>query len=373
LVADAKITLTNLDTGNSIAASAGTGGLFRFSSVPEGSYSIEVKADGFEGTSFDGVELVAGRTHQTDVMLKAVRQRLEVMGALSSAPVPLRNLYEDSALIVVGRPMESSTVQRDEYSSLIKTSVEVSQTLKGASRKSRISVYHNERNEGGDPFADGTPLLMFLDHRKSKGMFRTSAYEPTYGTFAIKKLTDSELASYTSRIKSLQVTLQGDRPCRSELAEWLVQTIEDPVTRWEAVADLHWNGSDPVFQDCGSDQKATVERPLDVVSAEPISPRDLSGPSCSVVRVADMLTSGQRDRIVKVVLGLDKITDGDEMLIRVAAGWKDQRMIPFLLSKLEQMTATPDVTAPNLASVLSEILDDEGIAETARLLPGCRL
>ena len=80
-----------------------------------------------------------------------------------------------------------------------------------------------------------------------------------------------------------------------------------------------------------------------------------------------MLTPEQRDRIVKVVLGLDKISDGDEMLIQVAAGWKDQRMVPFLLSKLEQVTATPDVTASNLASVLSEILDDEGIAETARL------
>jgi len=367
LVAGAKITLTNLDTGNSIVASAVTGGLFRFSSVPEGSYSTEVKADGFERTSFNGVELVAGRTHQTDVMLKALKQTgFGMGGAMVMPPRPLRTLYEDSALIVVGRPLESSAVKRDDHSNLIKTSVEVWQTLKGASRKTTISVYHDERSEERDPFADGT-LLLFLEHHESKGILKTSAYEPVDGTYAIKKLTDSELSSYTGHIKSLQATLQGDRPCRSDLAEWLVQTIEDPVTRWEGAADLEWNGSDPVFQDCGSEQSATTQKNLDVISAEPISARDLTGPSCSVVRIADMLTPAQRDRIVKVVLGLDKISPGDEILIRVAAEWKDQRMVPFLLSKLEQVTVTPDVTAANLASVLSEILDDEGIAETARL------
>jgi hypothetical protein len=370
LVAGARVTLTSMDTGTSIVASAATGGLFRFSSVPEGSYRMEVKADGFERTSFNGVELVAGRTHQTDVMLKALKQTgFGMGGAMVMPPRPLRTLYEDSALIVVGRPLESSTVKRDDHSNLIKTSVEVSQTLKGASRKTTISVYHDEQSEEKDPFTDGTPLLLFLEHRESKGILKTSAYEPVDGNYAIKKLTDSELASYTSRIKSLQATLQGDRPCRGDLAEWLVQTIEDPVTRWEGAADLEWNGSDPVFQECGEVQLAATEKSIDIITpGEPIIESGPEGPTCSVLRIADMLTPEQRDRIVKVVLGLDKISDGDEMLIRVAAGWKDQRMVPFLLSKLEQVTATPDVTAANLASVLSDIFDDEQITETARLL-----
>jgi hypothetical protein len=371
LVAGARVTLTSMDTGNSIVASAGTGGLFRFSSVPEGTYRMEVAADGFDSTSFNGVELVAGRTHQTDVMLKTVvSERFVTMGAFAAPPRPLRTLYEGSTLIAVGRPLESSTVKRDDYSSLIKTSVEVSQTLKGASRRRTISVYHDERSQAKDPFADGTPLLMFLGHGGSKGIFKTSAYEPVDTTFAIKKLTDSELASYTTRIKSLQATLQGERPCRGDLAEWLVQTIEDPVTRWEGAADLEWNGSDPVFQDCGEAQSGTAEKSIDLVTGpgEPIVETNPGSPLCSVVRIADMLTPAQRDRIIRVVLGLDKISGGDEMLIQVAARWKDQRVVPFLISKLEQMTATPDGTAASLASTLSDILDDEQITETARLL-----
>jgi hypothetical protein len=56
------------------------------------------------------------------------------------------------------------------------------------------------------------------------------------------------------------------------------------------------------------------------------------------------------------------------MLIHVATEWKDQRLVPSLLSKLEQITATPDVTAASLALALGEVLDDEHITETARLL-----
>jgi hypothetical protein len=330
-----------------------------------------VKADGFETNTFNGVELVAGRNHQTDVMLKAIEQREKfvTMGVMALPPKPLRTLYENSALIVMGRPVGSSIVTRGEYSNLVKTSVEISQTLKGASRNSTISVYHDERSEAKDPFADGAPILLFLKHRESKGVFKTSAYEPVDSIFATKKLTDSELASYASRIKSLQATLQGERPCRNELGDWLVQTIEDPVTRWEGAADLRWNGSDSIFQDCGDSQPATAAESIDAVTAqtERIIGPGPDAPACSVVRIADMLTQQQKNRIVSVVLGLDKISQADEILIQLAAEWKDQRMIPFLLSKLEQMTETPGPAAANLASALSDVLDDEQITETAGL------
>jgi len=291
-------------------------------------------------------------------------------GAIALPLEPLRTLYENSALIVVGRPTESSTVKRDQYSRLIKTGVEVSQTLKGAFSKSTIWVYHDELGNPTDPFAGGAPILIFLKHRESKGVFKTSTYEPVDSTFSVKQLTDSELASYTSRIKSLQATLQGERPCRSELGDWLVQTIEDPVTRWEGAVDLQRNGPDPVFQDCGEPQPTAGGNSIDAVTGpgEPRLESGSSGPACSVVRIADMLTQSQKDRIMSVVLGLDKISEGDVILIRVVAGWKDQRMVPFMLSKLEQMTETPNETAAHLALILGELLDDEKITETAGLL-----
>src|SRR5262249_38458389 len=45
LVAGAKVTLTSLDTGNSIVATASTGGVYQFSNAPAGSYSLKIKAD----------------------------------------------------------------------------------------------------------------------------------------------------------------------------------------------------------------------------------------------------------------------------------------------------------------------------------------
>jgi len=176
--------------------------------------------------SFNGIELVAGRTHQTDVTLKAMKQARWFGGAIAVPPQPLRSLYEDSSLVVVGKPVKSSTVSRDEDSSLIRTSVEITEMLKGKSRKSTIQVYHEQRQEAGtDAFPEGAPLLMFLNRRKSGGVLRNSAYEPAHFGQPIKQLPESDLASYVSRIRSLQAILQAQKPCRGDLAEWLVQTV----------------------------------------------------------------------------------------------------------------------------------------------------
>jgi hypothetical protein len=368
MLAGAKITLTRLDTGNSIVATAGTGGVYQFSGSPAGSYSIKLEADGFITNSFNGLELVAGRTHQADVMLKVVpKVSYGIGGSIALPPQPLRKLYEDSLLIAVGRPLKSTTVKGDDDSKLVKTAVEITQTLKGSSRRGTIYVYHDEEGDGSrDPFADGGPLLMFLDHRESGGVFKTKAYEPVGYQYGVKKLADSDLSAYVDRIKSLRTILLEDRPCRGELAEWLVQTVEDPATRWEGAADLDSNGSDPVFQDCGEEKPPPVERSIDrVTPGEPIFDQGLSAPVCSLVRIADMLTPAQKDRVMKVVLGLDKISDADEMLIRAVGGWGDPRLVPFIISKLEQMQDEPAEDSGLLVTVLAEAIDDSDINTTA--------
>src|SRR5262249_48446420 len=129
LVAGAKVTLTSLDTGNSIVATAGIGGVYQFSNASAGSCGLKIEADGFETTSFNGIELVAGRVHQTEVILKVVpKQGYGIGGAMAVPPRPLRTLCEGASLIAVGQPLASSIVELDKYSALVKTAVEISQT-----------------------------------------------------------------------------------------------------------------------------------------------------------------------------------------------------------------------------------------------------
>ncbi|HUK90889.1 MAG TPA: carboxypeptidase-like regulatory domain-containing protein, partial [Blastocatellia bacterium] len=257
----AKVALTSVGAGATLRTTPGPDGLYRFQSVPEGSYELTTGADGLITTTFQGLELAAGRNVQLDVMMET--RPSAPSGVVSISPTPLHSLYTRASVIIVGAPASSSTVENGQYSSSIKTRVNVLQVLKGQPKRDSIDVYHDEMRDGQDPFAGDALLLLFLEHRENKGLLTRSSYEPVDTLSAVKKLSQSALASYVDHLKSLQNILREEAPSRTELTEWAVQLAEDPVTREEAGNELDQGGYDPIFQysDAEPPEKAPASAP----------------------------------------------------------------------------------------------------------------
>ena len=81
-VADAKIIVTNVDTGVSINVAADSQGVYSISSLPIGNYRIEAQRDGFKTSVHGPIELTVGKTAVEDFALTIgdVNQTVEVAG-----------------------------------------------------------------------------------------------------------------------------------------------------------------------------------------------------------------------------------------------------------------------------------------------------
>lgn len=64
---------------------------------------------------------------------------------------------------------------------------------------------------------------------------------------------------------------------------------------------------------------------------------------------------------MKALLAAEKITEGDEALIKLAADFNDPRLLRFLVSQLHRVEANPPETAYTIVRVVAELLNDRRI------------
>src|SRR6185436_18978249 len=70
VVANAEVTVTNLEPGVAVKAMTNEAGLYRVPALNPGRYSVETKASGFAPTRVNEVRLEVGQTARLDVSLK---------------------------------------------------------------------------------------------------------------------------------------------------------------------------------------------------------------------------------------------------------------------------------------------------------------
>src|SRR5712691_10972477 len=71
VVPDAKVTLTNVDTGVSTTVPSNADGLFRFPSLPPGRYKLTATKQGFATTTQENITLAAEEIRTVPLALKA--------------------------------------------------------------------------------------------------------------------------------------------------------------------------------------------------------------------------------------------------------------------------------------------------------------
>lgn len=169
-------------------------------------------------------------------------------------PVPLRILIEQSDLIVFAKvepprapPRKATNNQKEvtislsglyeDYLGKSPARLRPLSLLKGTPPPGLIEVHFNPNMVCPMPprFPANSNVMAFLVTHAASNGFRTVGLH--YGA---KLLSDQDASAYARLIKEyLQILPERDRNKRSlQTTEWLVQCVEDPVTRYEGVMEL---------------------------------------------------------------------------------------------------------------------------------------
>lgn len=326
-----------------------------------------------------------------------------------SMPVPLRDLYVMSDLVVVGNFGETTAVELvgvDENavfeSYLMRTELKVSSTAKGAGNYSKLHVYHHgwkfrgEMSNALGQYEDGDKLLIFLKRRE--GM---DGYEMTDASYGIKKLTEAALKVYLQRLDELFLIMQEEEPDPARIVEWLVRCAEEPETRFEGLYELsrsndallaerleaekkqedakleaeaekgEANHAGDVADEAGDDDKETDAEADDTssevtdaqVSTIPASSKPIYvGPDSNLIK---LLTAEQKSRLANILFSAKPITRDELPLVNLVRQWGDPRLVPFVMSQLSGFKDNPPYEVESLVSELAEIFGDKELTKLA--------
>src|SRR5262249_1367704 len=169
-----------------------------------------------------------------EVKISAPLPALARSGAIAIRRLTLRELYDESELIVVGRAAGSSTSGVAD-SGQVKTRYQVASVIKGKSRRQQISVTHYGSTDAS--FAEGKTALLFLSKGNSENGGSRGGYVLADFSTGIKALPQPDIDIYVERIRDLEAIERRDHTA-ADIIEWLVQCAEDPATRWEGANEL---------------------------------------------------------------------------------------------------------------------------------------
>lgn len=333
--------------------------------------------------------------------------------ACGPPPMPLRELYVTSDLVVVGSFGETTVVEMTEAdaetsseSYLMRTELKVSSTVKGAGNHSALQVYHPGWKYEGvlthrlEQQAESGKLLIFLRQREGG-----DGYETTDSAYSVKNLTDTALKTYLQRLDELALIMQQEEPDPARIVEWLVRCAEEPETRWEGLYELEMSNYallsesqqaetdknqetaelEVAAQEKGEanhaggaagvsgadDGKGTDSGPDDTsaeISSEEIVDLPAARGRFSVEpgsELIKLLTAEQKSRLANILFDTKTITYEEMPLINLVKHWKDPRLVPFLMSQLRSFTDDPPYQAGSLLVELAEILKDKELSKLA--------
>jgi hypothetical protein len=201
---------------------------------------------------------------------------------------------------------------------------------------------------------------------------------PTEGRFGVRKIDDRDSGAYITAIKQLNSIFGSAADKRpTMLAEWLINGIEDPVTRWDAAFELSQSLDEMTVSDRRKSEKAVDAEEGEVE----ISTDD---PDMERVAVARQITEIHKQRVINVFASpspenLTKLTQAqmrrsDYTLIELVKTWGGNNVAGVLLDRLRRGLSDRYDTAMLMSSIV-EVLDQDAelndIAERyGELLPG---
>jgi carboxypeptidase family protein len=350
-VADVAVVARNVLDGRESTASTGDDGTFTMAALGAGIYDVEGAREGFSVASQGAIGLQAGEQRRVDLTAEADRGSV-TMGAIVVTAEPLRQAYDASDLVIAAVVGPSVVVGRDGPQVDVVTDLRVESSVKGTVSGRDVAYRHLEYGADDAPgdswqadFAPGTRVLALL--RRSKADVARAGrpvFESVDYHFGIRQLGDPERAAYLARLDALA---RIDREARrrgemspGDLAEWIVATAENPLTRSEATGELRraQEALAAAATKAGTTDEVAAADLKVVVDRFHAEGGTLRGEPPAAVLGA-FLTAAQRERLTAALGSTETTSQGDRELFSIVRAWDAKAATEWLVRRLR--TAEP--------------------------------
>lgn len=388
-IADATVKLISIAGGEERSLKTSAEGEFLFPQIPAGAYLLLIEAGGFITHLNNNLTIDAASEQRLDVTLQP-NERVMVAGGIGAPrPQTLLDLYRSSDAIVVADVGPSAIAEINNESKLLKTVMRISTPVKGKFAAQTIAVYHWTYSDNPPQFKKGERQLLFLSHRESEDGKPLPGFELTGWDNAAKQLDDATMNLYVRRMMELSAILQKPDPATAEITEWLVQLAEDSKTRWEGVhqlfesswrstllADNQKNKEEEKSEitketDTETETEAEAEGAEEDPPTEPQTPEDAAREAKeaaeyearekAAAKLFEVLTSDQKTRLTNLLFSIPKITESDLELVELVQRLEDERLVPYLVTQLQQVANDAPALAESLMLTLAETIADDDL------------
>jgi hypothetical protein len=347
--------------GQERSAATGADGRFRFDSLAAGVYDLAGRRDGFAVNGQSDLLVHPGEEREAGLQAVSVGDQIvtTVGGDLAVVQEPLRRVFDGSDLVVLAEAGASVVVERDGDYGEVATELVVSSTFKsrapGRSVRVHQMVFMDEETER---LAPGTKVLAFLKLRDGE-TGRTAVYQSADYHFGLKVLPAAELEAYGERLAALARLLRHGDPHPADVAEWLVATAEEPLTRREAAGELRGALSalarfaekrGTTTEQAAEDLRAVVDRFV----AEGGSFGSDAGPAL----LGAFLTEAQMERLSEAFQATPRLTEADLELFAVVRSGAGDAAVAALARKFRAAEPAEDWLDRQVMNLLAAELDD---------------
>lgn len=358
-------------------------GEFLFARIPAGEYLLLVEAQGFATHLSNNITIEVATKQRIDVPMQQ-DQRIMIAGGIGAGPPQtLLDLYRNSELIVVAEAGPSVPVEHDGESKLLKTTLRVASVLKGDPGTNAVPLYHWTYDEAGLQLKPGERRLLFLDRRKSDDDKPLEGFGLADWGRSIKPGDDAALAVYRQRLQELARLLERKDAPPAELAEWLVQLAEHPLTRWDGVH--HLLESSWIVEQQKQDEQSPAETEEETASDEPEEAEAAEESTGNeeadeqekeyerlrqqreeeAVNVLKALTPEHKNRLAELLFNTESFSEDDLPLARLISNLGDERLTPYLIAQLRKISHEAPRVAETLTSLLADSLLDDDLRRVA--------
>lgn len=342
--------------------------------------------------------------------------------ACEEPPLPLRGMYLESDVIVVGKigragKWTAGEKQADsEYQTFSRAfPITVEKVVKG-DVKGKLAV-----NEDNYHFTGETDGVKAAAHPDDSVEFSELAKDTGRRLFFLKKGEDGgyteiyhnryefapqgkDLDTYVTRLGELADMYRNGEPAKETLVEWLVKMVESPLTRFEGAYelrssfyDLKWK-SEQEAEEAAEAAKVAKEGHAHSVKEEMAAneatteegeghgeegDHEEAYRSYGEADFAKILTADQKERIIRAALGVkfdyskqkhkdaaeddegyvNPLNEGDSQLIDAALMTGDRRVIQMVMRQIPDLIIHQNYTAASYLEMIGEQMKNERLSK----------
>ncbi len=247
---------------------------------------------------------------------------------------PLRQMFEESTLVVFGTTGASVPSESNGRRKMTVTSLRLELVLRGHETARQVQIHHEAS------LAPGTRILAFLKPGSA------GAYEPIDASYALKALPDEAFTAYRERLESLARLPRDPSLHPDDLAEWLVATAEEPLTRKAAVVEigeaLDALGDFAQRQRTSEDPTAGALRTS--FSLRLSTGQDLESEPAPAL-IAAFFTDRHRERLSQALLASSTLDLSDLTLYEIVRSWDGEEALSWLAQQVGEVDPGPTADA----------------------------